>query len=170
MGSKEPHSYTVVELKQALRKRGLLTSGTKAELIARLSKQNEQIWQSLNEEIHQAAENMQHAEQSENGQDEVILDGRDSAASPYGQTENNDIDNDRYIETRRNVTRYMDNARASDSGYDLLTREIDLLRREKELLERELRFSEKRRTACESLNVTTRNVQLFHCQVLGSEL
>lgn len=113
----------VVELKEALRARGLSTSGTKIELIRRLNSVGSKVWDELTERRGDAQSAVETAEVEDGSQPvedgetvgEVELDGRDSMRDEYS------------------------GAPALEGRNNAISKELMLLHRERELWESERR-------------------------------
>lgn len=129
MAPLEGKDFTVAELRDALRERGLISSGPKTELISRLSTADPNIWAILSEKRNQASraedastsgsvrEDMDESINSEG--DATILEGRPETR-PLQSEESDDL-----------VSREL--ALFEERERELIEREQQLLRREREM-------------------------------------
>lgn len=108
----EGNDFTMIELKDALRERGLPTKGAKAELIQRLSEQDPNVWTILGEKLNKvpgeegtSAATSETTGESIEEEDTTSILGEDPGAVPVGP------------------------------AYE--QRELELISRERELIERE---------------------------------
>ncbi|XP_018377468.1 PREDICTED: LOW QUALITY PROTEIN: uncharacterized protein K02A2.6-like [Trachymyrmex cornetzi] len=102
------NNFTVIELKEALRERGLSSTGSKAELIQRLSEYDPNIWKTLSEK--------------RNGIQGEQTDAEDYASIPEEHHES-ELQGEREDYTQHELT--------------LIRKERELLQREQQLLRRE---------------------------------
>jgi len=136
MESVEASDFTVVELRDALRERGLPTKGAKSELIERLSELDPNIWMILSEERNEARE--VEGTSSSTVVPEVThepADGRDNVSVP-----------ERRSETLPLLPRGSDNHSP---------RELELIRREKELLAREQQLIRREREMMRGISLSS---------------
>lgn len=145
---KEPTQYTVTELKAVLRVLNLSSTGTKSELIARLSATNANVWESMPELLENSSK--------ENIEENEVRDSTYAETHNHGNNGVPPIPNDHQIP-------------------DHVRREIELLRREKLLLEREVQMltrenSVRSESSTHSSNVLSRsNVSINSISGLLSE-
>ena len=110
-------SYTAAELKEFLRKRELVTTGTKAELISRLEKHDPNIWQTI------AGENARTAEQT---------------AGDEEARRRTIVEESRILQSDGDHLHVSQAAMEWQQLDDPVRREMELLRRERDVLRREV--------------------------------
>lgn len=116
LARKEPNNYTVAELKDLLREKGLLPVGNKSELLNRLTNYNPNIWTELNK-AHVCV-----VQSGGRSNEEGMLLREGATIRDNGQDMQN---NESTIEDSLTVNK-------------LIRRENELLKRERALLQREL--------------------------------
>ncbi|XP_076667929.1 uncharacterized protein LOC143368757 [Andrena cerasifolii] len=124
------YNYTVAELKEFLRVRNLVTTGTKADLISRLEQCDANIWQSIAEENSWVAERTARDEEA-----------RRRAAAEESTT------------LRSEGHLHVSQAEVQQQLDDPVRREMELLRRERDILQREVELF--RRESAGSRNPST---------------
>ena len=119
------NSCTLQQLKEFAKQRSLQTSGSKADLVARLAALNADSWQAI------VASANQRVSLSRSGTVPKTVVSSPSVV----RRESGDLRNEGTTERRRETT---DDTR--DCATELTRREMEVLRREKEVLEREVRL------------------------------
>lgn len=132
MSAKQSNAYTVATLKGFLRTRGLQTTGSKAELIARLNELGPTIWTTVEQEFVAAKESVIEVHEEEDFEDGVVESPQIFGAA--GRT----------VEEGNNSA--------------AMRREIELLRRERDVLERELRLEKEERALRRGASTNTSDI------------
>ncbi|XP_011859979.1 PREDICTED: uncharacterized protein LOC105557370 [Vollenhovia emeryi] len=138
--------FTVLELKKALRERGLTTSGTKAEMIRRLEEDDPRVWEDL--AARREAASRDAGDPSDLGDAPPLGENDDGASRSDGGAGGGGTSRDGEATERGGVANNGDLAREGDDGIaafgaeerDDAMRELMFLRRERELWEREQRL------------------------------
>ena len=124
MASRQPSDFTVAELKEVLKSRGLLVTGGKAELIARLEYHNPDIWEELDEERRKQDEEFERQAESRRQRHRDEEDHRQEQG----------VSNRELLGTC-----------GQPEILESQNREVDLLRRERDLLAREVEVMRRER-------------------------
>jgi len=129
----EGNDFTLVELKDALRERGLPTKGVKAELIQRLNELDSNIWKILSEKSNKVPE-----------------EGTSLAVVQETTDEQMDPEDDVSIHERG-----LEDTPVLPREQNYLQQELELCRRERELLERERQLLRREREMTHSASITS---------------